>query len=119
VNRIYTREKTDEVLSLLTDVGPMSTVELVLLTGRGPHSIRNSLRILRANKEIHISQYLSPVSKGRQQPVYSQGEGVDAVEKGKTAKERNAKYRAKHRIAIRARDAVRHKREVNMWAGLL
>jgi len=119
MKRQYNREKTDTVLSLLTDIGSMTSAELMRLTGRGHGSIRDSISRLRADKKIYISRYIAHGKRGRRQPVYSVGNERDAEEGRASSKQRNAKYRAKHRMVIRAKDAVRHNRPVNIWAGLL
>ena len=119
MNRAYTRTQTDTVLSMLTEVGPMTTQELSLLMARTPHGVRDSIRRLRRDKLVHIERYQYCGGKGRQQPVYAIGDKPDAVEIADSVLERNARYRQRHRQEIIARDAVRHGREVNMWRGLL
>jgi len=117
--RIYTRTLTNAVLQLLTDVGPMTTQELVRLMDRSAHGVRDSIRRLRKDKLVYIERYQYNGGKGRQQPVYAIGNKQDAVEIGDSVVVRNARYRQRHRPAIIARDAVRHGREVNIWRGLL
>ena len=119
MNRIYNRPLTDAVLCVLTDVGPMTTQELMLLTGRTGHCVRDSIRRLRKGKRVYIKAYQANGGKGRKQPVYAIGDEPDAVEIGDSVKVRNARYRQRHRQAIIARDAVRHGREVNIWRGLI
>jgi len=117
--RKYICTQTDGVLRLLTDIGPMTTQELVLLMDRTAHGVRDSIRRLRKDKAIYIERYQPCGGRGRQQPVYAIGDKPDAVEVGDSVVVRNVRYRQRHRQAILARDAVRHGREVNIWRGLL
>ena len=117
--RTYARTQTDTVLSLLTDVGPMTTQELVLLMNRSGHGVRDSIRRLRRDKLVHIERYQYCGGKGRKQPVYAIGDAEDAVEVADPKTVRQARYRQRNRQAILARDAVRHGREVNIWRGLI
>jgi len=117
MNRVYNRSMTDEVFRLLDDVGPMTCQELVRLTGRSGHSVRDSLR--RLKDQVHVQAYIPSGSRGRRSPVYAVGKLPNAVEGSDTSKQRNDRYRKKMRQVIIARDAIRHGREVNMWRGLL
>lgn len=119
MKRVYNRAQTDEVLRLLTDVGPMTTQEIARLTGRTGHGVRDSLRRLKADKSIHIERYTPSGWKGRRSPIYAIGDKPDAIEGCDTAKVRNARYRERMRQVIIARDAVRHSRSVNVWRGLM
>ena len=118
MNRIYIRTKTDTVLSLLTDVGPMTTAELMPLTGRCRNGIRDSLNRLRTERKVYIQAYQQQDTKGRRQPVYAAGDLEDAVEGSNNSLERNAKYRVKNLARIRAKNAIRRGSVPNMWAGL-
>ena len=117
--RKYTRVKTDTVLSLLTEVGPMTMAELVPITGRTPNGVRDSIRRLRDEKAIHISAYQPQDTRGRRQPVYAVGNLPDAVEGCSTSKQRNAVYRARNRSKIRAKNTVRRGSAVSVWAGVM
>ena len=116
--RIYNRAKTDTVLSLLTEVGPMTMAELVPLTDRSANGVRDSIRRLRDGGDVYIQAYLPQDTKGRRQPVYAAGSLPDAVEGSSTNRERNVKYRAKHLARIRAKNTIRRGAVPNMWMGL-
>ena len=117
--RKYTRVKTDTVLSLLAEVGPMTTSELAPLTGRTANSVRDSIRRLRDGGDVYIQAYQVQDTKGRRQPVYAAGVGFDAVEGSATSKQRNAVFRARNRSKIRAKNTVRRGSAVSVWAGLM
>jgi hypothetical protein len=115
------RGATDELLALLDDVGPMSVAEMSRLTGRKGERISASVRLLRSRGAIYIVRYDRQENKGgRMIPVHAVGSDEDVAQPVQaTPKERNAKYRVRHGVALRARARVRRGTTPNFWSGLL
>jgi hypothetical protein len=117
------RGQTEVLYYLLDSIGPMSTVELVRLTGRDREKVNESLRLLRRStpKRIHIARYERQQNTGgRCIPIYAVGDLPDAPElPGLSHKVRNEMYRERHRARIRARTEVRRGNQPNIWKGLM
>ena len=117
MNRTYDRTQTDAVAHALQTIGPMTCLELSVLLVRSVHGIRDSLR--RLDGQIHIARYQPPANRGRRAPVYAWGPGEDAVEGANSVRERNRKYRIRHRAIIAARNVRRRGGSRSIWAGLM
>jgi len=110
-----------QMLKMLDDVGPMSAFELARAMGLKRLSCNHHLSQLRKYGHIHIGSYVRQRAglRGRCIPMYAVGAGEDAEPLEPIPRiQVDANYRERHRAILIARDAVRHKREVNIWAGL-
>lgn len=119
------RGQTERLYHMLDTIGPMTAAELERLMNRSRPSVNESLRLLRRStpKRIHIHRYdrQPDGTRGRCVPVYAVGDLPDAPEPGGlSSKQRNEKYRQRHRARLNARNRARRGSVgPNIWMGLV
>lgn len=98
------------IIAALENIGPMTMNELATHTGRANHVVYEAVTRLRTKGMVYIADYpLREDGKGgRRAPRYALGFKDDAPEPPQMShRERNARYRERHRVEINTRLRVR------------
>lgn len=120
--RVYERPMQDKLLEAIAELREVSRAELESFLGWTENNVLQALRGLRKRKLVYIVRYERQHMKGgRYTPYYGAGDKADAAyPKQLTHKQRNAKYRERHRARYNAMHMARRGRKYdNIWRGLL
>lgn len=105
----------EDIRTALTEVGPMTCVELSKFLGIGISAIKDSVSRWRKSsvREIYVSRWETPAERegrtsGRLSAVWAVGNRSDALKPPRTPKkEQNRLYKQRHRDLLKARKTGR------------
>lgn len=120
--RVYEHPIQDAVFAAMQDMGPLTRADLQQMTGLDYNQVIHSLKGLRKKRKIYIAKYTRQEGRaGRCIPHYKAGDAPDAKPlRQLTPKERNERYRERHRARINAQNMARRGRTYdNPWRGLM
>jgi predicted ArsR family transcriptional regulator len=113
-------ERQEQLVSLLSFVGPMSRIELERMMGLNDNAVMKTITQLKKMKMVRIVKYEHVEGKGRLRPLYAMGDKPDAPRpKTDSRAEIGKRYNEQNKFIISARRYADYHRSLGPWAGLL
>lgn len=107
------------ILKALNDIGPMTSHELALHTGRAHSTVRYSLMPLHKRRQIFVHSWQRPVQQGKKSRVWAIGPGADVPQPPRDSQAvRDRRSYAKNKALYKQREAAK-RGELTIWSGLI